>query len=322
LRVEMNSNRNHRWAGGVGIAAGAALIGLAPAARADDMQISIDGTDLFPTAGNTAMATSDTGDIAIAIGNGADADATGGVGDFAYVDGANSIAEAGHNGDFDTALVSGTNSTAEAGFGVCGIECAFPVPGGIDLTPHYEFDTAAVFGNGFSADATSGSFVTDIQPAAMPAAAPAADGPGPFEDLFGTAGANAWTPAADASLLSSDPTEAANLDASVENFLADVPISTQFPDGDDPFSFITWEVDPSTFTADPTLNGGLPDNALGDAAVALDYSLFVSGLGGNDVGIADSLNFLANLPDTVAGWSLALLFFPEDLLLIPILAAA
>jgi hypothetical protein len=31
------------------------------------MQISIDGTDLFPTAGNTATATSDMGDIAIAI---------------------------------------------------------------------------------------------------------------------------------------------------------------------------------------------------------------------------------------------------------------
>ena len=51
-------------------------------------------------------------------------------------------------------------------------------------------------------------------------------------------------------------------------------------------------MDPSTFTSDPTLDGGLPDNAIGDSAVALDYALFVSG-------IADSLNFLANLPDTV-----------------------
>jgi hypothetical protein len=312
----------------IGIGAfAAAVLASAPAAKGDDMQISIDGFDLFPTAGNTATAVSGTGDIAIAIGNGADADATGGIGDFAYVDGANSIAEAGHNGDFDTALVSGTNSTAEAGFGVCGLECAFPGPGGIYFPPpHYEFDTAAAFGNALKADATSGSFVTDIQPAiaaaVLPAAAPAADGPDPFEDLFGTAGVNTWTPAADGSLLSSDPTEAATLDASVANFLADVPISTQFPDGDDPFSFITWEVDPSTFTADPTLNGGLPDSAIGDAAVALDYGLFVSGLGGNDVGIADSLNFLANLPDTLAGDALAVLFFPEDLLLIPILAAA
>jgi hypothetical protein len=125
--------------------------------------------------------------------------------------------------------------------------------------------------------------------------------PDPFEDLFGTAGVNTWTPAADASLLSSDPTLAGSLDTSVDNFLADVPISTQFPDGDDPFSFITWELDPSTFTADPTLAGGLPDNAIGDSAVALDYVLFASGLGGNDVGIADSLNLLANLPDTAVG---------------------
>ncbi|MGA8332549.1 MAG: hypothetical protein WB777_25185 [Mycobacterium sp.] len=156
--------------------------------------------------------------------------------------------------------------------------------------------------------------------------------PDPFEELFGSTGFNAWTPAADASLLSSDPTEAANLDASVENFLADAPISTQFPEGDDPFSFYTWEAfDPSAFTGEPLVDhldlgtivpGGLPDNAIGDLAVALDYTLFASGIGGNDVGIADSLNFLANLPDATASWTLALLFFPEDLLLIPILAAA
>jgi hypothetical protein len=166
--------------------------------------------------------------------------------------------------------------------------------------------------------------------AALIGLAPAAraDGPDPFEDLFGDTGINAWTPAADASLLSSDPTEAANLDASVENFLADAPISTQFPEGDDPFSFYTWEAfDPSAFTGEPLVDhldlgtivpGGLPDNAIGDLAVALDYTLFASGIGGNDVGIADSLGFLANLP----GDALALLFFPEDLLLIPILAVA
>jgi hypothetical protein len=166
--------------------------------------------------------------------------------------------------------------------------------------------------------------------AALIGVAPAAraDGPDPFEDLFGDTGINAWTPAADASLLSSDPTEAANLDASVENFLADAPISTQFPEGDDPFSFITWEVlDPSAFTGEPledhlslgtVVPGGLPDNAIGDLAVGLDYSLFASGLAPSlDTGIADSLNFLGSLP----GDALALLFFPEYLILIPILAA-
>jgi hypothetical protein len=60
-----------------------------------DMQVSIDGKDLFSTAGNTATATSDRGDIAIAVGNGAEAHAFGGVDDFAFADGANSVAEAG-----------------------------------------------------------------------------------------------------------------------------------------------------------------------------------------------------------------------------------
>jgi hypothetical protein len=151
--------------------------------------------------------------------------------------------------------------------------------------------------------------------AALIGLAPTARADGPFEELFGDTGINTWTPGADASLLSSDPTEAAKLDASVENFLTDIPISAQYPDGDDPFSFITWEVDPSTFTADPTLNGGLPDTAIGDSAVALDYALFVNGIGGNDMGISDSLNFLANLPDGAAGFALAVLFFPEDLFL-------
>ncbi|MGA8128318.1 MAG: hypothetical protein WB967_29685, partial [Mycobacterium sp.] len=119
------------------------------------------------------------------------------------------------------------------------------------------------------------------------------------------------------------------LDASVENFLADAPISTQFPEGDDPFSFYTWEVlDPSAFTGEPLVDhldlgtvvpGGLPDNAIGDLAVGLDYSLFASGLAPSlDTGIADFLNFLGSLP----GDALALLFFPEDLILIPILAVA
>ena len=100
-----------------------------------------------------------------------------------------------------------------------------------------------------------------------------------------------------------------------------MPISAQFPDGDDPFSFITWELDPSTFTADPTLAGGLPDNAIGDRR-AVDYALFAGGLGGNDVGISDSLIFFANLPDAAVGVTLGLLFFPGDLILIPILALA
>lgn len=57
------------------------------------MQVSILGFDLFPTAGNTATATSNFGDIAIAIANGADSNATGGIFDFAFADGTNSTAQ-------------------------------------------------------------------------------------------------------------------------------------------------------------------------------------------------------------------------------------
>jgi hypothetical protein len=63
------NNRNHRIA--VGTAFAAAVLASTPTARADDMQISIDGLDLFPTAGNTATADSAMADIA--IGNGATA---------------------------------------------------------------------------------------------------------------------------------------------------------------------------------------------------------------------------------------------------------
>jgi hypothetical protein len=122
-----------------------------------DMQVSIDGTDLFPTAGNTATATSDMGDIAIAIGNGADAYAASGSGDFAFADGANSIAEAGILGDFDSALVFGANSTADAGFGV--------EPGVLDpFGVYHNFDLAAAFGDMLGANAINGDFMVDIQP--------------------------------------------------------------------------------------------------------------------------------------------------------------
>jgi hypothetical protein len=177
----MNSNnRNRRWAGGVGMAIGAALAAALAAtpgvASADsstdpfswiggmdlgglsipaqtsalDMQVSIDGTDLFPTAGNTAFAHSGPLDIAIAIGNGADANAgfslffNFGLGDFAFADGANSLAEAGNGtGWFDSAILIGADSSAIAGPGV--------------------FDLAAVFGDMLHASATA-NFMADIVP--------------------------------------------------------------------------------------------------------------------------------------------------------------
>jgi hypothetical protein len=183
----MNSNRSRYIAGGllaVGLGIGAALAASPGVASADsstdglsgidqllgslfvpaadpaqalDVQISIGGTDLFPTAGNTATALSDNTDIAIAIGNGADANATGGAFDFAFADGTSSTAEAGFNGAFDSALVFGANSTADAGVG-------FPAePPFLDFAIPALFDHAAVFSDTATATAT-GIFVTDIVP--------------------------------------------------------------------------------------------------------------------------------------------------------------
>src|SRR5271166_2013937 len=68
----------------------------APAATSD-FQISFNGTDLFPTAGNEATATTVAGQfgLAIAFGDGASATAEGGTGDYALADGTNALADAG-----------------------------------------------------------------------------------------------------------------------------------------------------------------------------------------------------------------------------------
>ena len=79
----------------VGLGIGAAVASTPGVARADDFQISIDGMDLFSTVGNTASAYSDSGDIAIAYGDGAIASAVGGTGDFALADGSDAYAGAG-----------------------------------------------------------------------------------------------------------------------------------------------------------------------------------------------------------------------------------
>ena len=98
--------------------------GLFPAAdpaQSLDFQISIDGTDLFPTMGNSATAVSGEGDMAIAFGAGAEAIARGGYGDYATADGTDAFAEAGDGGggatgnNFDYASASGTDAIAQAG---------------------------------------------------------------------------------------------------------------------------------------------------------------------------------------------------------------
>lgn len=121
--------------------------GLFPAAdpaQSMDFQVSIDGMDLFSTAGNSATAVSGAGDIAIAFGPGAEAIARGGYGDFAIANGTDAFAEAGDGGvgttgnNFDYASASGTDAAAQAGD-----------------DPNSEFADAAT-GNSFNSATASG----------------------------------------------------------------------------------------------------------------------------------------------------------------------
>jgi len=91
----------------VGLGIGAAVASTPGVASADDIQISIDGMDLFPTTGNTATATSGMGDIAIAISNGSEAQAGAG----------NAFGETLTPGKFDIAVANGNDSFASAGQG-------------------------------------------------------------------------------------------------------------------------------------------------------------------------------------------------------------
>jgi hypothetical protein len=96
----------------------------------------------------------------------------------------------------------------------------------------------------------------------------------PFGDLFGTGGTNTWTTTADTDLATLSPTRAGDLDTSVDNF--QTGFGNFLPN--DPFTILALDLDPSAFSANPDL-GGLPDNAIGDFAVGLDYTLFASGIG-------------------------------------------
>jgi hypothetical protein len=88
----------------------------------------------------------------------------------------------------------------------------------------------------------------------------------PLEDLFGTGGTNTWTTMADTDLATLSPTLAGDLDTSVDNF--QTGFGNFLPN--DPFTILALDLDPSAFSANPDL-GGLPDNAIGDFAVGLDY---------------------------------------------------
>jgi hypothetical protein len=111
----------------------------------------------------------------------------------------------------------------------------------------------------------------------------------PFQDLFGTGGINTWTPTADADL----GALAGGFDTSVDNW--QTGFETLF--GSISFTSLADIFDPSAFSANPDVFGGLlPDNAIGDLAVGLDYTLFASGLTSLDVGILELLGPLFVVP--------------------------
>jgi hypothetical protein len=138
--------------------------------------------------------------------------------------------------------------------------------------------------------------------------APAARADGPFEDLFGDTGFNSWTPAADASLLSSAPTLAATLDTSVEQYIENVAAA-------DPITTLTSEVDPSAFTfsdewftdagqpiltvpVDCTFGCNelaipIPQDGIGDVALGSDYLLSLTGVDafGNPLDFVSAIEF-------------------------------
>jgi hypothetical protein len=100
----------------MGLGVGATVASTPGIASGDslDFQISIDGYDHLPTAGNSATATSEMGDFAIDIGynTGPNEFALAGIGnnDFSFVDADNSSAYSG--GDLLDANLPGSNDVA------------------------------------------------------------------------------------------------------------------------------------------------------------------------------------------------------------------
>jgi hypothetical protein len=138
-----SGDSSNAWWSSIDPLLGGLSVPAADAAQAVDMQVSIDGTVLFPYVDNTAFAFSGPGSIAIAIGDNSYASAQNGMFDFAFANGTNSFAEA-EIGNFDVAVADGNDSVAKAG------EYAGLVPGSLSPT---NFDTALVFGDHSYAEA-------------------------------------------------------------------------------------------------------------------------------------------------------------------------
>jgi hypothetical protein len=159
---------------------------------------------------------------------------------------------------------------------------------------------------------TLGTAVSAACAATLIGAAPAAIADeGPLEQLLGDTGFNSWTPAVDADLQADDPSLLASIDASLPGFLSGVDVGT-----DDPLSLTLFEFDPTAFTQDGFTGtdpqaGGLPDNALADLAVTLDFADYATGLEGVGQGFSD----IVQLPEDIV---IALLYLP----LLPFILAA
>ena len=137
-------------------------------AAVTDFQISFNGTDLFPTLGNEATATTVAGQfgLAIAFGDGASATAQGGIGDYALADGTNALANAGSltsgatGFNFDSAIDIGNNATGVGGVADGAYAGGASLIGGTDSGASSN-DSAIDIGNNSAAGGQSGAFAGD-----------------------------------------------------------------------------------------------------------------------------------------------------------------
>jgi hypothetical protein len=137
-----------------------------------DYQISFNGTDLFPTVGNEATATTNPGEygLAVAIGDGANAYAGGGTGDYALADGNDALALAGSytatTDDYDTAVDVGNNvnpvgslNLTDGAYAGGGSLFGGPDDGINAHDSAYDFGNNGLDSNGYGGD--SGTFAGD-----------------------------------------------------------------------------------------------------------------------------------------------------------------
>lgn len=137
-------------------------------APVSDFQISFNGMDLFPTTGNLATATTAVGQfgLAIAYGNGANATAEGGTGDYAMASGTNALAMAGSTQsgatgfNFDSAIDIGNNTAGVGGVPDGAYAGGASLIGGTDSGASSN-DTAIDIGNNTAGGGQSGAFAGD-----------------------------------------------------------------------------------------------------------------------------------------------------------------